>query len=835
MDTFWQDVRFGVRMLKKNPGVTALAIVALALGIGVNTSIFSLINAVLLRPLPYREPGQLVQMTRVQARAAEGPNLFDHGAVLAGADYLDWKEQSKTLSHVAGFDGEGVNLTGGERAERIESGNVTWSFFELLGVQPILGRAFLPEEDIPNSSRVVMLTHGLWKRRYSGDPEIVGKSIQVEGQAVTVVGVLPAGFVFREPFEMYRPIALDPVSERGGQRMRMLEILGRLKLGVTMEQARAELETILNRARPQLTAEPGMAPGGGQRVTMPLNGPPPGSEPVMKPIGSPPSRIQLTGWHEQLVGNLRGTLIILLAAVAFVLLIACANVANLLLARASARQKEIAIRTALGAARWRIIRQLLTESALLAVGGAALGLMLAYWSMDLARVYASAHLTVMRPIAIDRWVLAFTALVALGTGIVFGLAPAFQAAAAEVNESLKEGSRTGGASASRNRFRSTLVIVESALAVVLLAGAGLLFRSFMELRNQDKGFKPESVLTASIVISENPAEDPDEAQFAERLLARVKTFPGVEAAAITDHLPLTDYSMMMMTSMNGETHEQSASCYVSATPEFFSALRIQLVDGRVFDSRDGRAAPLVVVVNEKFVKQFIDDKKNPIGQKINPGSPDGSATIVGVVKDVVSRSIEGQAMPEVYRPFAQSPNRRMRLVARSSGDMTALTAAIRGAVRSIDPNQPVYEIMTMEERLAGAFAPRRLNLILLGVFAALAMVLSAVGIYGVMSYVVSQRTHEIGVRMALGAQRADILNLIIKQGIGLVAIGVAAGAIAALALTRTLRSLLYGISPQDPVTFVIIPLLLLAVAFVACWFPARKATQADPINALRCE
>ncbi|HUS36721.1 MAG TPA: ABC transporter permease [Verrucomicrobiae bacterium] len=847
MDTFWQDVRFGLRMLKKSPGVTALAIVALALGIGVNTSIFTLVNAILLRPLPYRDPGQLVQPKRVSTRAEEGgPSIFGNGATLTGTDFFDWRDETKSFSQIAAFSGDDVNLTGGETPERVRMGSVTDGFFGMLGVQPGLGRVFLPQEDLPNVERVVILTHSLWKRRYSSDLNIVGKAIQIDGKSAIVVGVLPAGFVFREPFELYSPFRLDPVVERVGEpRVTLMEILGRLKPGVSIEQARAEMDTISSRnslvrnaggappAGEMGSAAAGPGPVGGQMIVKKFHGPPPGEGEGVR-AGPPPSRVELIGWHEQIVSNVRGTLMILLAAVGFVLLIACANVANLLLARATARQKEIAIRTALGAARLRIIRQLLIESVLLSCTGAFLGLLLAHWSLDVARIYASAHLPTMRPITIDGWVLAFTVLIALGTGILFGFAPAYQAAGNDVNDALKEGSRAGGASRTRHRFRSGLVVLQTALAIVLLAGAGLLFRSFMQLRSVDKGFQPESVLTASMILPEQlyPTAAQQSA-FVDRVLERVRALPGVEIAAATDHIPLADYSNMMFTGLEGEMKPGPIS-FVAATPEFFSVLRIKLRDGRIFDRTDGPESASVAVVNEAFVKQFVP-VGNPIGKRVRAPAREHFVTIVGVVSDVVANKVESKVPAELYRPMAQTPERRLHLAIRSSGDMAALESALRGVVRSIDANQPIYEIMTMEERVAQAIAPRRLNLLLLGGFASLALLLSAVGIYGVMSYVVSQRTHEIGVRMALGAERADILQLILNQGMRLVGAGVLVGLIAALALTKSLRALLYGVGPQDPITFLIAPAVLLVVALLACWFPARRATKADPMLALRCE
>lgn len=851
MDTFWQDVRFGLRTLKKSPAVTGLAIVALALGIGVNTSIFSLVNAVLLRPLPYRDPGQLVQIKKQIARAPDGPNLFGNGEVLAGPDFLDWKESSTTLSHVAAFSGGPVNVTGGERAERIEGGKVTADFFPLLGAQAFLGRTFFPNEDVPNGERVAVITHGLWKRRFSADPEVIGKRIFLDGGAWTIIGVLPATFVFSQPFEIYQPFQIDPVSERAGERMVLLQVLARLKPGTTFDQARAELETIL--ARRNTRAEfkvsgpaatdfvdeltqplpaPALPSAGEKMISMPF----PGPGPAAGAINRPAEKIEVVGLHEQLVGDVRSTLIILLGAVSFVLLIACANVANLLLARATARQKEIAIRTALGAARWRIIRQLLTESFLLAGAGAALGLLLAYWTMDLARVYASAHIATLRPVAIDGWVLAFTIAVSLVTGLLFGMAPAYQSARSEVNESLKDGSRASSGRA-RNRFRNALVVFESALAIVLLAGACLLLRSFFQLRNTDKGFQPEGALTASINLTGGRYDSQQQAQqFLQQLLERARALPGVEFAGAADHLPLTDYSMLMMTGVEGIAQEgKTPASFIAATPQLFEALKMKLRDGRFFEDRDSSDSAPVAVVNEAFVRRFMNGQP-ALGRRVRaPGASGDYATIVGIVADVTAHRLESQATPEVYRPFAQAGNDRFRIAIRSSGDLTALASALRGAVHALDAEQPISEVMSMEERLAGALAPRRLNSLLLGIFAGLALALSAVGIYGVMSCVVSQRAHEMGVRLALGAQRGDIFALVINHGLALVGCGIVFGLLGAFALTNSMRAMLYGISPRDPIAFLAAPGALLAAALLACWFPARKATHADPIRALRCE
>jgi hypothetical protein len=916
------DLKFAIRLLLQNPGFTAVAVVTLALGIGATTSIFSVVNAVLLRPLPYRQPGQLVQVKKERPTGAE--SILGGGELVGNREFSAWKNESQALAGLAAYAGGQVNLSGALDPERLSSGEVTRNFFSLLGVQLMAGREFTLEEDRPGGPPVVILSHGLWQRRFGAQPGLVGGSITLDGASHTVVGILPPTFQFPEPFELWRPLRLDEhavdLPAGAGVRIRLLRVLGRLKPGVTPARARAELDLILSRLEPgprdgpggRAPARgplPGPLPPAGQATNAPedlvplgpaVDGdapvpqaqpalPIPGVRMLRQPLGNstpgpapqvmrfenpppamptapgapadvlapgpppsagdpgpplalfgPPGRVQVVGLHEQVAGKVRFALLVLLGAVALVLLIACANVANLLLARAAARQREIAVRAALGATGRRLARQLLVESLVLALLGAVGGLLLAFSGMGLLRSLTVWVLPHLYRITIDAWVLGFAVVAALATGLAFGLAPALQASSLDLNETLKDGQRQLGGAPGRHRLRDMLVVLEVALALVLLAGAGLLIKSFVRLRSVSPGFEPAGLLTTTVYLT--PAKyalaHQQRAYFAE-LLERVRALPGVLEAGLTDHLPLTDYAMMLTMRVEGRpatvAGRQPAVSIASVSPGYFRTMGIPLKRGQGLTDHDGEAARAVGLVNEAFARRFLPGE-DPIGKRLSsPAAPDGWMTIVGVVGDVRQSGLDSDAAPEVYVPQLQQPRDLMSLVVRTGADPMSLAAAVRAQARLLDAEQPLHTLLTMEQRLASSMASRRLHTWLLGMFAGLAWLLAAVGIYGVMSYAVTQRTAEIGVRMALGAQRADVVRLVVGQGMGLIVLGLGLGAVGALALTRFLASLLFDVRPTDPFTFAGVACLLGLAALIACYLPARRAARVDPMVALRCE
>jgi len=918
MGNLIQDVRYGVRMLIRNPGFTAVAGLALALGIGANTAVFSVVNGILLRPLPYKDPGRLVWITEsIKELKAE---------LVGGPDYLDWRDQAQTLGGIAAFEvaaggegspsaqGGGYNLTGRGEPQRVQGARVSANFFRVLGVQPQLGRVFTEDEDRPGSNHVVVLTFGLWQGSYGSEPSILGQTLVLDGENYTVVGIMPASFRFPQNPDVgvLLPIALNVVQERARMRMSIVDVIGRLKPGVTLPEARAELQLIMKRALSaprELPAEPpqqperdvfipgpaspGSAPpsptGTGTLnapvpagpalartlMTRPYGaGPAPGRGPASMqqtpsggpsrvggelgkfnarvPAPAPPRRmmpmpipqVKVVPLQEKLVGNVRPALLVLLGAVAFVLLIACANVANLLLARGTARSKEISIRAALGAGRWRLARQLLTESVLLSCGGGLLGLLLAFWGVSLIVAFTPGRLAgeVFRQVSIgiDGWVLAFTLSLSILTGILFGLVPAFAAAKLDLNESLKEGGRMSGVGVRRSLARSAFVVSEQALALVLLIGAGLLMRSFYRLLNVDPGFQPDKVLTMAVTLP--PAQYPQAAQksaFFEELLRRIQALPAIEHAGLCDSLPLTTFSMMMLgLQVEGQPlpplGKSPVVSIIKVTPDYFHAIGMRLLEGRQFSGSDAPSALKVAIINQTMANHYWPNG-DALGKHFRFG-PSAWVTVVGKVADVRHNGLEADLNPEVYLPMAQGDHLGFAYVAiRVAGDPMSLATAARRAVSSLDKNLPVAGLETMTERLAGSVGSRRFNMLLLLTFASLALVLAAVGIYGVMSHSVTQRTHEIGVRMALGAARDDVLKLVVRQGMALAFAGVLAGLGVAVALTRLMSSLLYGISSRDPVTFVVVSLVLMAVAFVASYLPARRATKVDPVVALRYE
>ncbi|HEX8073331.1 MAG TPA: ABC transporter permease [Pyrinomonadaceae bacterium] len=810
MNTLWHDLRYGLRMLAKSPGFTAVAVVALALGIGANTAIFSIVNAMLLRALPYGDPDRLVVVWETNPNLSS-PYLRTHNEA-SPANFLDWRAQQTVFEDIAAYRFNDYNLTAGDTPEQLAGNPVTANMFDVLKVKPLLGRTFRAEDGDPKSDRVAVLSYGLWQRRFGGDAGIVGRTINLNGNPTTIVGVMPADFEFPAPFSQLWTALRFATDTPPSRQAHFLYTRARLKPGVTIAQAEGELRTIAARLRQQY------------------------------PDTNADRDVRLVPLHAQTVEQARAGLLVLLGAVAFVLLIACANVANLMLARATARHREIAIRTALGAGRWRIIRQLLTESVLLSTLGGALGVLLALWGLDLLTAAVPREFTLYihgwNQIRLDRWVLAFTFGVSVLTGVLFGLVPALQASKTDLNEALKEGGR-GGATHARKRFRGALVVAEVALALVLLVGAGLLLKSFLRLIEVQPGFDPHNIVTAQLALP--PArykENAQVVQFFEQLTARVAAQPGVEAVGTIDMLPMAGSGGTTTFIVDGRPLAR-AGVYPEANartvdPGYFNALRIPVLRGRNFTAQDRAGAAGVCVVNETFARLFFPGE-DAVGKTLR--NPDGTNPfqIVGVVGDIKHFGLDDEAEAYIYAPQLQLPSNGVALVVRSRADTAALTAMIRREVRALDPDQPVFDVKTMETRIAETTTPARLGSFLLTLFALVALTLAAVGIYGVMAYSVTQRTHELGVRMALGAQPRDVLRLVVGQAMLLVVGGLALGLVASFALMRWLASRLFQVSPADPTTFAAVTLLLAAVGLLACLVPARRATKVDPMIALRYE
>lgn len=806
METLLQDLRFGARMLLKNPAVTAIAVIALALGIGANSAIFSIVNAVLLRPLPFNDPDRLVFISETSQQV---PNMS-----VSFPNFVDWATQNQVFDEMAIFRGQSFNLTGGDTPERIQGAQVSASLFTTLGVTPVYGRVFVDDEDRPGGNRVVLLSERLWQRRFGSAPDMVGKDLILNGESYTVVGILPAEFQFPSPLtEMWA--SLGRVTDQPGMNTRGnhpgIYSVGRLKQGTSLDQARAEMNTIASRLEQEY---PDTNKGNGILVSM---------------------------LYDQVVQNIRPALLVLLGAVGFVLLIACANVANLLLARAASRQKEISIRTALGAGRLRIVRQLLTESVLLSLVGGGLGLLLAYWGVGLLISASPPGIPRLNDAGIDLQVLGFAVGVSVLTGIVFGLAPAFQASKTDLNETLKEGGRSG-ASASRHRLRSGLVIFEVAVSLVLLIGAGLMIKSFLRLQQESPGFDPANVLSMQISLPVTKYTNEQQRRaFSQQLLERVETLPGVHSAGVINPLPMGGGGWQTGFVVEGlpapGPGEVPSTDIARISADYFDVMRIRLLKGRYFTRQDTETAPRVAIVDETFANRYWPEE-DPLGKRIKLGGPQSTEpwlTIVGVVNHVKNYGVDQDSRVETYIPYVQSPTTGLTLMVRADGDPTALTSAVRSRIKEVDSDLPIYNVNTMEQLLANSVAPRRLSMFLLTVFAAVALLLAAVGIYGVMSYSVTQRTHEIGVRMALGAQKGHILKQVVGHGLRLTAIGLAIGLAASFLVTGLMSSLLFGVKATDPLTFAGIPLVLAVVALVATYIPARRATKVDPMVALRYE
>ncbi|HEV2352332.1 MAG TPA: ABC transporter permease [Terriglobia bacterium] len=815
IENFIQDVRYGLRMLAKNPGFTAVAVITLALGIGANTAIFSVVNAVLLRPLPFAAPDQLVSV--VSTRRGNVPDNASY------PDFADWRAQSHAFSQMAAYDTDNFTLTGRGEAMHIQGAVVSANLFSLLGVKPALGRAFLPGEDkLPaaNGAFAIILSHHLWRERFSADPGIVGRTIEIDNRDFTVVGVAPAGFQFPvqgEPVDFWMTMAIAFVTAPGQPSMvdqrgaAYLDVIARLKPRVSRAEARAEMSTIVSRLNKQY---PDRAPRG----------------------------VEVVPEIDRVAGPVRPALLILLAAVASVLLIACANVANLLLARGASRQKEMAVRAALGAGRGRMIRQLLTESVLLAGLGGALGAVLGLWGISGLLSLLPVDIPRLAGMHVDSTVLIFTALVSMLTGILFGLAPATQASKLDFVESLKEGGRGLSNGLHRSRGRGLLVVADVSVAAVLLVAAGLLINSFLRLQRVDPGFNPQHVLTFKMDLPYVRYSGPSQTQFFERAIARLSHVPEVLSASAVLPLPLDGDDVATFLTIEGQPAtgaNRPRAGYTWVEPGYFRTVGISLIGGRDFAAGDDLTATPVVIINQTLARRFFPHQ-DPIGKEIKPGIGNGYKTppvreIVGVVGDVRQYGLSSAPGPEVYVPLAQSPLGSMNFVVRTKVDPLSMVGALRREITEMDKELPFYEVKTFSQYLGQWFAAPRFLTLLLGLFAGSALALAAVGLYGLVSYSVSQRTHEIGVRMALGAEKQDVLRLVVGQGFTLTIIGIAIGNAGSFALTRFLSSLLYGVKPTDPMTFVAVALILTGVALLACYIPARRATKVDPMVALRHE
>jgi predicted permease len=811
MDTLIQDLRYGIRALLKSRGFAVVAVIALALGIGATTAIFSVVDAVLLRPLPYKNAERLALIWHSY------PQINLPQASICVPCYAEYRDMTSSFDQVATMTGWAVNLTGIGEPERLQGNRVSFNYFTTLGAEPAQGRAFLEEEDKPGNNLVVVLSHGFWVRRLGADPNVLGTTLTLGGLSYNVIGIMPADFTGPQPVDLWSPIAftqeeLAPTNH-GNE---YLTVIARLKPGVALGQAQAEMDTLADQLRPQFY-------GASWGIT-------------------------LVSLREQLVGDIRLPLLILLGTVGCVLLIACANVANLLLARATSRQKEMAIRAALGASRGRVVRQLLTESVLLAMLGGVFGLALAYLGIRLIVIgvpqNVSNSIVGWKQIGLNPEVLGFTLVVSLLTGIIFGLVPAFQASKPDLHDSLKEGGRTGSEGGRRNLVRSTLVVVEVAVALVLLVGAGLLIRSFGRLQEVNPGFNPQNILTMQISLPRSKyAENNQMSAFYEQVLDRVKALPGAQSAAFGTNLPMSGSNSSASFSVEGLQVPQGESSphgdpHMVST-DYFKTMEIPLLSGRYFDERDSKDSLPVTVVDETLANRYWPDQ-DPVGKRIaaffdSKNNQLNWRTVVGVVKNVKRYGLDGKIKEQYYFPQSQSPQRSMFLLVRSAADPTGLASSIRDAIHNVDKDQPIFRVMTMEQVVSNSVAQKRFSMLLLVIFAAVALLLAAVGIYGVMSYSVTQRSHEIGIRMALGAQQGDVLRMVVRQGMTITLIGVVIGLVGAFLVTRIMSSLLFGVGARDPLTFVAIPLILAGVALGACFIPARRATRVDPMIALRYE
>jgi putative ABC transport system permease protein len=816
MNTLWQDLRYGARMLLKKPGFTLIAVLTLALGIGANTALFSVINGVLLNPLPFPGAQQLVALWSADLRRAESKEGT------SWLDFSDYRAQNRSFERLAGWTEIDHTLTEGNTPQRMSCAWVTADFFALLGAPPLLGRFFEPAEFKLAEPNTVILSHTLWRDRFGSAPDLPGKKISINERSYTVVGVLPPGFrlpiqpMQLDSIELWMPMPENLSGYVAGRGARVLYVVGRLKTGVTPAQAQADLDTLSASLRAQY---PETNAHFGVRVIPAL---------------------------EELSGGLRRPLLVLFGAVGCVLLIACVNVASLLLARGATRQRELAVRAALGAPRWRIVRQLLAESLLLACLGGVLGVLLAAWGVDGLLALSPTELPGRNRIGLDGSVLAFTLVLSLLTGLLFGLMPAWMASRIDLTTSLKDGARSATGGPTGRHMRNALVVAELALALVLLAGAGLLVKSFWRLQLVDPGFDPHNVLTLRLSLNGFKYRTPPEwGEWFRRLQERLQTIPGVRSASAVMPVPLHGLKVfdefILPFELEGRPLPESERPRINGytvQSDYFRTLGIPLLAGREFTERDDAKAPLAVIVSQEFVRRYLPDT-NPLGKRFRMIYPWNAQPrwreIIGVAADVKGSGLQASPKPEIYNAFAQEPFNEMYVALKTDVPPQAVVGAVRAAVQSLDKHQAFYDVRTLEERLSASVAQQRFQTLLLTLFAGLALTLTAVGLYGVMAYSVTQRTQEIGIRLALGAQTRDVLKLVVKQGMTLTLIGVALGLGGALLLTRLMSNLLFGVSPTDPLTFVVIALLLIGVALLACWIPARRATQVDPLAALHCE
>jgi putative ABC transport system permease protein len=818
MNTLWQDLNYGLRMLLKHRSVTAIAVLTLALGIGANSAIFSVVNAVLLNPLPYRNPDRLVSLWE---------NVPTHGRWrVAPANFFDWKKQNTVFENVAAFGANSLTLTGDGEPEQLTGAFVSDGYFAVVGVDPILGRAFLPEEHEVGKGQVVILSQSFWQRRYGGDKNIINRQITLDDASYTVVGVIPPGIypvwpttsghlTFDEQQQQFwTPMSFTP-QWAAVRTAHVFGVIARLKPGVSLEQATAEMNTIGARLEQEHTANRGEG-------------------------------IIVSQFMNEVVGDVRPALFTLLGAVGLVLLIACANVAGLLLAQHAGRSKEIAIRAALGARRTRLVRQFFLEGLLLSFFGTAIGLAIAALGTKVLLQFVPAGVPRLAQVNLDLRVLGFTMLISLATCLIFGLIPAWHASKPDLHTALEQSGRTSGPGASRLRFRQLLVVFQVSIAVMLVIGAGLLIKSFWRLQQVDPGFQAEGVLSANLTIPRSKYADPVQINnFHKQVLDRISAVPGVKTATIAYDDPLHSNwldSFQIEGRVASADNQSLSANFIPVGPDYFDTVGVRLAAGRKFTPQDDQDHPGVAIVNESFVKHYFPNE-NALGQRMRPSPPGRiwnnqrltSFEIVGIVHDVKFAGLEAPSEPAYYLPASQAPLQDMAILVRTTVDPLSLVGAVREAVLSIDPNQPISNVSTLEKLVDDSIAQRRLNMLLMGLFGGLAMLLSAVGIYGLLSHAVTQRTQELGIRMALGAQVGDVLKLVLRQGMMLALAGEVIGLIAAFALTRLIRGLLFGVTPNDATTFVAVAGVLAIVALLACYLPARRATKVDPLIALRYE